>query len=241
MRALRNIINEAVRSALLTERFQSSKLRSFFQEHGGLDPRWGADYLGDATDADVDHIQIFDNENDARHTMWGEQHSDRNRLIHMYATNDGTFAVVYFNKGVETGITWGGLQSKKKAERYWRNGERFSSYDHKTGEKRPGYIDDKDTYYYRHSGQDPWSDGAARFGIYNSKEYARYRNFRREQDRKAAERGVEDEHGEYRRHSLDNLRRYKSDRREQRDWERKNNRQYKPPVGRTPSDDKRFK
>ena len=177
---LRQYITEEIKVAL-RESFNSSKLKDWFNEHGGVMNRYeGDDYdflndkrvrqdgLGDVSDEDILSIKEFDNIQDARSYCWDKNHPmsnygrsrlpfDSKALYTIYKAKDGSCLVVGLDKSrVEIGTTWGGDMTKKTADRVMTNG-----WNPKTRNNR--YVDDSDTYYYHNKGKD--------FGIHTNREF----------------------------------------------------------------------
>lgn len=136
------------------------------------------DALGDITDDDIVYMKVFEPEpneklvqrgqrpveNRAQNHAWdlnhpvgrdGRRHYYNNNAHYtVYKANDGACVVVGLDpQRVPIGVTWGGHESKKRADRYWNNGEKSR------------YEDDSDTYYYNPQGR------ARNFGMHTSKNY----------------------------------------------------------------------
>ena len=155
MQRLRQIINEAVQSALLLERIQSSRLKRFFDEHGGVvntdeAGRLNNDYLGDATDDDICAMVECDS--------WGQANMVRKEyrkrfidgLDMTYRAKDGTWLYVVYKKHVRANPTYTNV---------YRSDKRY---------KRDQNIPiPRDEYYYSH-GQKPSKETRP---INTSKEY----------------------------------------------------------------------
>ena len=174
---LRNIVKETIKN-ILSEAFQSNKLRDYFKNHGGVkreytkdevgnidDKRVRQDGLGDVNDDDIVYFKAYNDTNDALHAAWELNHpkEKRNRVNDTYFTvykaNDNTAVVVGLDRSkVDIGITWGGEATKKTADRIMSNG-----WSHKTRNNR--YVDDSDVYYTNRTS--PVND----FGYHTSDDY----------------------------------------------------------------------
>ena len=174
---LRNIVKETIKN-ILSEAFQSNKLRDYFKNHGGVkreytkdevgdinDKRVRQDGLGDVNDDDIVYFKAYNDTNDALHAAWELNHpkEKRNRVNDTYFTvykaNDNTAVVVGLDRSkVDIGITWGGEATKKTADRKMSNG-----WSHKTRNNR--YVDDSDVYYTNRTS--PVND----FGYHTSDDY----------------------------------------------------------------------
>lgn len=136
--SISHTINNKINS-MLTESIPSNTLASYFKEHGGVDRTFGNDGLGDFTDDVIQYAHAFPNEKEARNVYWNitKQNGYRGLFFTMMKAADGSVMLVGVDRNkVQTGLTWGGERTKKKADRYWNNGERNK------------YLDDTGTYYY---------------------------------------------------------------------------------------------
>ena len=167
---LNNIIKESIDN-LIMESFESSKIRDFFREHGGVNRKYRNFSAGDITDEQINFWKVFPSYNDAIMAMHKykqpDQRGQRSDLdmeshLSVLAAKDGSAAVVGVTRdSVELGQTWGGEYHKKVADRLNRNGWNFKTRDNR-------YVDDSDTYYY---GGDDNNSPANDFGIYNNRDY----------------------------------------------------------------------
>lgn len=216
MNRIRQIINEAVRDTLLYEAIKSSWLKRFFAQHGGVDSTMHNDYLGDAQDEDIEDMKVFDSKEEAFEMAWKLRREHITGFRKVYVAKDGTAVLVVYKDSVKSNPTWGGNASAKTADRYWRNGERFTTYDPKTGQRIPGYRDDRGTYTYSDGKS---SEGAARFGIRNSNDYRRHVAFVRDQ---RAKNGKEDDFERWRHGEAKRVKDYAEEKKKERDWQMKN-------------------
>lgn len=174
-------IVEAIKG-VLSESFQSDKLRNWFNQHGGVynrytgdewdfmvDKRVRQDGLGDITDGDIVSMKEFGDEKSAREYCYDRNHPKddynygrrepfNNKVYYtVYMAKDGScLAVGIDREKVPMGVTWGADVTKKTADRIWNNG-----WNHKTRSNR--YVDDSDTYYYGNKGQ--------YFGLHTNQNY----------------------------------------------------------------------
>jgi len=194
---VRNVLNEEIKRQL-NEGFRSNKMRQFFRQHGGVkrvytheefggkpgDVRYALqDALGDIYDDDIVYTQEFDNEKSALNRAWELNHPvgrngsrqpfNSETYYTVYKANDGTCLLVGLNeKTVPTYPTWGGHYSKKKANRYWNNGEKMR------------YKDDSDTYYY--------GKKAKSFGVRTNKDFKYRKEFNNGLRSKMSPEGFQD-------------------------------------------------
>lgn len=162
---LRTIIRESI-SKVLSESFKSNKLRDFFKNHGGVDTYYRQFSLGDISDEQINYYQEMPSHNEALKLIWDLKRPDSNRrrsdadmksLFQCYTAKDGTAVVVGIDRNtIETGVTWGGEEEKKVADRLMSNGWNFKTRDNR-------YVDDSDTYYYNSPAKD--------FGLHKSDDY----------------------------------------------------------------------
>lgn len=161
----RKLIQESV-NKILTEAFKSNTLRSFFQQHGGVNTNQRQFSLGDISEEQIGYVEEFNSPNEAfkkkqeltkPNHFKGRSDHDMNYLFHIFTANDGTAILVGVDRNtIQTGSHWSGEQEKKVADRLWRNG-----WNNKTRDNR--YVDDSDTYYY----QSPAKD----FGVYTNNNF----------------------------------------------------------------------
>jgi hypothetical protein len=242
MNRIRQIINEAVRETLLFEAIKSSWLKRFFAEHGGVDSTMHNDYLGDAQDEDIEDVKVFPSKKEAFEMAWKLRREHITGFRKVYVAKDGTAVLVVYKDSVKSNPTWGGEASAKTADRYWRNGERFTSYNPETGQRVPGYRDDRGTYTYSDGKS---SEGAARFGIRNSDDYRRHVAFVRDQRAKAKQNGKEDDFNRWRDAEAKRVKDYAEEKKKERDWQREyfglSDRERERRLSRPAPLDKRFK
>lgn len=154
---LNQIIAEQV-NKIITEAFKSNMLRDFFQQHGGTNKDYRQFSLGDIDDSQIGYARVFNSANEAdeeknkltRPDKYTRKRSDYDMkyLFHIFTANDGKAILVGVDRNtIQTGMTWGGEQQKKVADRYWRN-----QYNHKN--RNGKYADDSDTYYYESPAKD---------------------------------------------------------------------------------------
>ena len=142
---------------IIKESFNSNRLRNWFKQHGGVkktydnsNMRMMQDGLGDVSDDDIVYFQEFNNRNDAANTYSALRRKGGNVFHTIYTANDGCCLIVGFDRNkMDTGFSWGGEHTRKKADRIWRD-ER-------------GLNASNDGYRY--------SKAAQRKGVYNDENY----------------------------------------------------------------------
>jgi len=170
-------IHEALResiSRLIIESFESSKIRNFFKQHGGLNRKFRNFSAGDITDEQINFWKEYPSYNEAIYAMHNLKRPDargrRNDLdmashLNILAANDGTTAIAGVIRGsVDLGSTWGGEYQKKVADRLNNNGWNFKTRDNR-------YVDDSDTYYYGGDKNMPHVNPANDFGMWTNRDY----------------------------------------------------------------------
>lgn len=155
---------------LIIESFESSKIRDFFKQHGGLNRKFRNFSAGDITDEQINFWKEYPSYNEAIYAIHNLKRPDargrRNDLdmashLNILAANDGTTAIAGVIRGsVDLGSTWGGEYQKKVADRLNNNGWNFKTRDNR-------YVDDSDTYYYGGKDRSPAED----FGLHTNRDY----------------------------------------------------------------------
>lgn len=174
-----NIINRIIKESidnLIMESFESSKIRDFFREHGGVNRKYRNFSAGDINDEQINFWKVFPTYKDAVMAMHKykqpNQRGQRTELdmashLNILAANDGSAAIVgVIRNSSELGQTWGGEYQKKVADRLNRNGWNFKTRDNR-------YVDDSDTYYY---GGDTKRSPANDFGVYTNNDFKNKKN-----------------------------------------------------------------
>lgn len=206
-----NSFNESV--SHLNEAFNSSNLRNWFKEHGGvkrlytedeygdlIDKRVYQDGLGDITDDMITYTQEFNDYNEAvsrmRMLTQSDHHNmrsswDMSSVFFIYKAQDGMFLLVGVDRSkMPMGITWGGETTKKVADRRMANG-----WNYKTRSNR--YVDDSDTYYYNSDAND--------FDIHNSNNFKQVKDY----NQKLKNKMSDDEWNEYMKKRAEKVRSYR--------------------------------
>jgi len=160
---IKKSLNESI-NKLITEAFQSSKLRNFFKEHGGVNREYYQKSLGDISDEQIMYYSEFENYYDAlneQHRLIFKMRRDHHTrsqydmacLFKVYVANDGCACLVGIDRNsIETRGTWSGEQEKKVADRFWR-------------QKSNEPYDDTPKYHYSRRGYGP------DFGLHTNDDY----------------------------------------------------------------------
>ena len=213
---LREAIKKTIAS-ILSEGFNSKKLRDYFIQHGGVkrlytqdelgdapDKRVTQDGLGDVTDEQIVYMQEYPDAKAAQNQVWHMQHpKDRrgrliptNTLYTVYKANDGSAIVVGLDKSkVPTDVLWGGEGSKKRIDRVKNNGWSIKSRSNR-------YNDDSDTYYT--NDKSPARD----FGYNTSKDYKNMLSNLEKEKKSSEEQQGKDNYVEWRRRAIQGMRDY---------------------------------
>ena len=213
---LREAIKKTIES-ILSEGFNSKKLRDYFIQHGGIkrlytqdelgdvpDKRVTQDGLGDVTDEQIVYMEEYPDAKAAQEQAWYMQHpKDRrgrltptNTFYTVYKANDGSAIVVGLDKSkFPTDTLWGGEGSKKRVDRVKNNGWSFKSRSNR-------YNDDSGTYYTGE--KSPVKD----FGYKTSKDYKNMLSNLEKEKKSSEEQQGKDNYVEWRRRALQGMRDY---------------------------------
>lgn len=158
---LTQIISESI-NMVITESFASSKIREFFNMHGGLNKEYRNFLAGDISDDEICFFEEYDSIKDARNDEFkmGRKRND----LHFYTliANDGKAAVIgIYGEPADFKMATDKEYPKKMADRLNRNGWNFKTRDNR-------YVDDSDAYYY---GGGKKRSTASDFGMYTNKDY----------------------------------------------------------------------